>query len=45
MDLTAGIEHPCPRCEAQPGEPCRDHRHGRTRDTTHQQRKDLSTCP
>jgi hypothetical protein len=34
----AGIDRPCPRCDAQPGEPCRD-KTGRTRSTTHQERK------
>lgn len=42
LDLQAGIEHPCPRCHAQPGEPCWDQRHGRARRTTHQERKDLT---
>lgn len=34
----AGMSRPCPRCDAQPDEPCRD-RTGRTRATTHQERK------
>ena len=40
MDLyvTAGIERPCPRCEAGAGEACTDAT-GRTRTTTHQERK------
>lgn len=42
LELQAGIEHPCPTCHAQPGEACRDRRHGRTRRTTHQERKDLA---
>ena len=34
-----GIGRPCPRCDAQADEPCRD-KFGRTRFTTHVERKD-----
>ena len=34
-----GIDRVCPRCEAQPGEPCWDLRHQRARTTTHHERK------
>lgn len=34
----AGINQPCPRCDAEPGERCSD-KTGRTRSTTHQERK------
>lgn len=45
VDLQPGIDRPCPRCRAQPGDPCRDLRHDTTRRTTHQERKDLARCP
>jgi len=38
-DEVAGLNQPCPRCEAPPGESCFDPRTGRTRRTTHQERK------
>lgn len=38
-DEVAGLNQPCPRCDAQPGEKCSDPKTGRTRTTTHQERK------
>lgn len=37
-NAAAGMQHACPACDAQPGESCTD-RFGRTRITTHQERK------
>lgn len=37
-DPLAGIERPCPRCDARPDEPCRN-QYGRERITTHPERK------
>lgn len=38
MDPLAGLEQPCPRCDAEPGQPCIG-KYGRIRATTHQERK------
>lgn len=39
----AGMTERCPRCDALPGEPCQDPRTGRTRATTHRERKQETT--
>lgn len=41
-DALAGMDRPCPRCDAQPGEACWDNKRNCERITTHTERKEPS---
>lgn len=38
-NVLAGIDHPCPRCDAEPGQMCVSVKTGAMRATTHRERK------